>query len=850
MIHHAALCQREQKKIVDKAQRETLQRSLRSRERRVVRMMGIGLFARLPDRVALSLQAGPPPSCPLMRLTSIVRFLWLHFALLCSGTGAFAHVSDFSEGWRFHFGEVAGAEAPRFVDADWALVTAPHPARLEARVTDQEANQQWEGVCWYRKTFTLPAEAAGQVVRLRFEGAMNRAQAFVNGQLRGESIDGFTPFVIDLSDFAKAHAPITVALRLDNRHSEITGPKPLPILDFHLYHGLYRTVSLSIQPPLHITDEMFEDLPASGGIFVTYPEASDTAAKIDAKVHVRNAAERAAQFGLRAILRDLRGREVTRVERSGLTLEAGAADAFTVRLDVRQPRLWSPQAPNLYWLDVQVLAADQMIDSRRERIGIRRFELGPGGLTLNGRKLFLRGVNRHQEYPYAGNAVPGRAQYRDAFKIKQAGFDFIRVAHYPQSREFMDACDELGLVVLNAILGWQYNPGTPEFMANRLAAARALVRRDRNRPSSVLWELSLNETRMSSEFLAQLHAAGHEEYPGGQMATAGWMNGFDVKVTARQHGSTKEFLDAAFPSLVSEYGDWEYYAGNAGLNQEQWQDLAKAERNSRQRRGDGEVRLLQQATNLQEAHNENRSTKAFADGYWVMFDYNRGYAPDHEASGIMDIFRLPKFSYYFFQSQRDPEETLPGGVGGPMVFVATWWTNDSPRDVRVFSNCDEVELRLNGRSLGRRAPDQNRMTSHLPHPPFTFRIERFEAGELKAVGFRRGVPLAEHIVRTPGEPERIEVTLDLSGREFARGGDMVFAHARLVDGAGTVVPTANLPVTFEVDGDAQLIGENPIVAEAGIASVLVKSGHGGRELRLRARAEEFRGEVRAVLAEP
>ena len=147
----------------------------------------------------------------------------------------------------------------------------------------------------------------------------------------------------------------------------------------------------------------------------------------------------------------------------------------------------------------------------------------------------------------------------------------------------------------------------------------------------------------------------------------------------------------------------------------------------------GEAALLQQATNFQEAHNDNLKTIAFADGLWVMFDYNRGYAPDIESSGCMDLFRLPKFSRDLFRSQRPPDEDLPVADSGPMVFIASYWTPESSTDVRVFSNCDEVELRLNGTLVERRGPDEDRLSTHIKHPPFTFQLNRFEPGALEAI---------------------------------------------------------------------------------------------------------------------
>jgi beta-galactosidase len=189
-----------------------------------------------------------------------------------------------------------------------------------------------------------------------------------------------------------------------------------------------------------------------------------------------------------------------------------------------------------------------------------------------------------------------------------------------------------------------------------------------------------------------------------------------------------------------------------------------------QLRGDGETRLLQQALNFQEAHNDDLGTRAFADGIWVMFDYNRGYADEIEASGVMDIFRIPKFAWWFFRTQRDPDEMVAGKPVGPMVFIANYWTTDSPLDVRVFSNCDEVELRLNGKLIERRHPDTSRTSSHLKHAPFTFKVASFQPGKLEAIGYLNGRKAASHAQRTPDKPAGLAIRFDLGGKPFSKSG--------------------------------------------------------------------------------
>jgi len=322
--------------------------------------------------------------------------------------------------------------------------------------------------------------------------------------------------------------------------------------------------------------------------------------------------------------------------------------------------------------------------------------------------------------------------------------------------------------------------------------------------------------------------------------SAGWQEyGYDIYLQARQH-RLEHYKEPSKPYIVSEYGDWEYYAMNAGLNQTAWANLLQADRSSRQLLSDGETRLLQQAANIQEAHNDNFNTPAFADGYWVMFDYNRGYAPDLESSGIMSIDRLPKYSYYFYQSQRDASEVSDKFSSGPMVFIASEWNEKSDVDVRVFSNADEVELLLNGKSIAKQTPDKNDNSKNLNHPPFTFALEKFEAGELKAVAYSSGKVVAEHKVVTPGAAASLRLTMDTSGKAPQTGvKDVVFVYAQLIDAQGNPVTANDIAVTFSIVGDAKIISPATINTVAGYASALVEIGNSLTGVKLTATAENL-----------
>lgn len=700
----------------------------------------------------------------------------------------------------------------------WSQVSLPHTAKLEPRIV----TNQWQGDALYKRGIIVPEAWQGKAIWLRFEGAMMVARVYLNGEEIYEHRGGYLPFTVDLSGKLNFGENNQVLVHPDNRNNPLTGPKPLESLDFNYYGGLYREVRLFIRDSLHITDEILADRAAGGGIFVSYPSVTQSSAEVSVKTHVANSGGGSRRFSIDHTLMD--GDRIVAWFSSGpMNLASTGEIEHTAVFTVESPELWSPRSPALYTLSTRIVSGDRVVDKRETQIGIRRIEIGKEGFSINGEKMFLRGVNRHQEYPYVGYALSPNADYRDAKIIKEAGFDYVRLSHYPHSRHFVRAADELGLVLLNAILGWQYYNPDPAFSEHIKQTCRDLIRRDRNHPSVIAWECSLNESQMPSSLVNALNGIVHEEFPGDQAFSAGWVaEGYDIYLQARQHRLPHpEIPIPDKPYIVSEYGDWEYYAQNAGFNQDSWQSLSEAERSSRQLLAHGETRLLQQATNVQEAHNDNLSTPAFADGYWVMFDYNRGYAEDLEASGLMSLERIAKPAWYFFRSQRDAEESSGLYSSGPFVHIASEWRAASPRSVRVFSNADEVELFVNGESFGRRTPDRNRISKNLRHPPFTFETPQFAPGTLDAVAYRNGVEIARHSVRTPGEPVEVITRLATQGIEPVEN-DLLFVHARIIDNKGITVPLTGKKIRFSVTEDLEIIGPDLVTSENGTAAVLVR----------------------------
>lgn len=719
---------------------------------------------------------------------------------------------------------------------NWEKITIPHTAQIEPLVV----NNQWQGNCWYKKKFDLK-RVENEKVFLYFEGVMHEAWVWINGKLVTHHQGGYLPFTVDATDWVK-EKDNTLIIKVNNEDNpQIPPGKTLKTLDFNYYGGIYRNVYLVETNSVYITDAVHANQVNGGGILVHFDEISKEKAKGIVKVHVKNESDEPKKVKLEITFSTPNSEK--KFTSKEVVIGSKTDESITSTLEILNPELWGIDQPNLYDVEVKVLSENSLLDSQTLKTGIRKAELKADSFYLNDQKVFINGTNRHQEYPYIGYALSDEANYRDAVKIKNAGFDFVRLSHYPQTEAFLKACDEVGLLVMNCISGWQF-VGDEKFIENSYQEIRDLARRDRNHPSVIFWEVSLNESDMKAPYMQKANTLLKAELPFAHIYTAGWIDNpnYDLYIPARQHGKAPDYWNHYENNnrkiFIAEYGDWEFYAQNAGFNQTAYANLKEEERTSRQLRGFGEKRLLQQAFNYQEAFNSNvKGKQTIGHANWLMFDYNRGYADDIESSGISDIFRIPKFAHYFYQSQRSPSVKLSEKlVSGPMVYIANYWNEKSNLDVTVFSNCDEVALYLNDVLIAKQKPLRNVFSDQLPHPPFVFKISSFQKGILRAEGMIKGKKVTEHIVKSPETATAIQLVIDESNVKInPNNPDVVFVYAKIVDVNGTVVPDANHAITFSIEGEqAELIGQNPITAEAGIATILLRTNQLKKNIKIKA----------------
>jgi beta-galactosidase len=753
---------------------------------------------------------------------------------------------SFNAGWRFLRIEApepaqdpAPAE-PGFDDSRWRRLDLPHDWAIEGPFTTTLPNSTGmlpsAGVGWYRKVFDAPASDGSRRVFLDIDGAMSHAQVWLNGRLLGEWPYGYTSVRLELTPHLRFGAANLLAVRLDN---------PPGSSRWYPGGGIYRNVWLVKTSRVHV---------AHWGVFVTTPEISTERAAVEVRAAIENGSGSAAKVSVQheVFEESAPNRVVARSELSGLSVAPGRSADSVARLEVRQPRLWSLDAPHMYRVRTTVREDRQVVDVTETPFGIRRIVVDPErGLELNGSRVRLKGVCLHHDLGPLGAAVHVRAMERQLELLREMGCNAIRTAHNPPAPEFLDLCDRLGFLVLaEAFDAWRYparnwvpNDYARHFEAWHERDTRAFVRRDRNHPSIFMWS-SGNEiqdqrrpdgVRTAQQLLALFHAEDATRPVTGGLddpdaVRSGFYRGFDViglNYKPHLYAETRK-LAPKWPvygsetaSTVSSRGEYFFpvesrLGAGADVFQVSSYDLYFPSWGT---------------TPDTEFAAQDDNPSVLGEFVWTGIDYlgeptpfeptpfdptrylsynrdpedrkrmvaatekNNGVAPSRSSYfGILDLCGFRKDRFYLYQARWRPEL--------PMAHILPHWTwperDGMVTPVYVYTSGDEAELFLNGRSLGRkkRGPREYRLRwdDVVYHP-----------GEIKVVAYKAGREWATALRRTAGEAAAVALEAD-RGDLRADGRDLAFVTVSIRDASGGLVPRASQRVRFRIEGPGEIAG--------------------------------------------
>ena len=738
--------------------------------------------------------------------------------------------------WRYHPSKVEGAHLATFNDAAFEAVVIPH---TNVSLPWHNFNdKEYEFISTYRRRFRYPAAAKGKRVFVDFEGVMTASTVWINGVALGEYKGGFTPFSFDLTDHLHPDGENVLVVQVDSTERPDVPPFGHEI-DYLTFGGIYREVSLRIVSPTYIDN-----------VFARPKDVLTANPSVDVDVFLTG--KSAANLGIEVELRDgdrvvAKGRDVgtltegvdpnasmdpaTSAPVYGSTETTSDPARHTVTLTgLGDIKLWDLDHPHLYSVHVRLLREGKLIDEDSRRIGFREAIFTDHGFSLNGKIVKLRGLDRHQTFPFVGQAMPGRVQRKDA-DILRTGLhcNIVRTSHYPQSRHFLDRCDEIGLLVLEEIPGWQHI-GPEPWKQIAIDNVGRMVRRDWNHPSIILWGVRINESLDDHSFYTRTNAFAH------------------ALDTTRQTGGIRYFQESEFLEDVFTMNDFGFPLKKP--NHPRYLNTEFVGHTFPTKTTDDDERQREHTLRHARIHNQLASDPQYAGGIgWCAFDYNThsnfGAGDRICYHGVTDIFRENKPAAGFYKSQCDPAEEV---VLEPAFHWASSDESVGFTKAVVCSNCDHLKFYLRELSLESNPwklvaeldPDREEFL-HLTYPPFVLELSKLDRkqfdiawGDLRIDGFIQGKQVISKSLSGAGDDRKFTLLAD-DRTLMADGADTTRVVLRVTDQFGAIRTYANDPIIFTLEGPAQLIGDNPFALIGGTGAVWIRAKESAGTVRLTAK---------------
>jgi beta-galactosidase len=701
---------------------------------------------------------------------------------------------------------VEGAHLKDFDDSGYERVVVPHTnVRVPWHSFDEKT---YEFVSSYRRHFKLPPEARGRHVFVDFEGVMTASTVWINGTRIGEYKGGYTPFSFDLTPHLDVDGENVLAVDVDSSERADIPPFGYEI-DYLTFGGIYREVSLRMVPGAFLEN-----------VFAKPKDVLSEHRSLEVDCHIQYLEASPEPLRLEVALRNgdgVVGKGSQNVPASAATSEAVVHTVPLAQLS--SVKLWDLAHPNLYTVEVALWRGNRQVDRVSRVIGFRDAQFTDHGFELNGKVIKLRGLDRHQTFPFVGQAMPGRVQRRDAQILRnQLKCNIVRTSHYPQSRHFLDACDDIGLLVLEEIPGWQHI-GDEAWQGISVDNVSRMIRRDWNRPSIILWGVRINESRDNHDFYTRTNAMAHKLDP------------------TRQTGGIRYFQESEFLEDVFTMNDFGFPLKPP--NHPRYLNTEFVGHTYPTKTIDQVERLTEHTLRHARIHDQLASNPQYAGGIgWCAFDYNThgdfGSGDRICYHGVTDIFREPKPAAGFYKSQCDPAEEI---VLEPAFHWARGDASVGFSKAVICSNCDHLKLYIAGELIAEADPDRKQF-ANLRYAPFVVELKELfhKWGDLRLEGYMQGkLAITKHY---SGKGVDMKFTLlPDDSTLIADGADTTRVVLRVTDEFGAIRPFANDAITFDLQGPGEMIGDNPFALVGGTGAVWI-------------RAKEEPGTVRLVAIHP
>lgn len=691
-----------------------------------------------------------------------------------SGTGYFTYLTKTGYG--------DGPAAPNFDDRAWRSMDVPHDWAVELPFSGEASHSHgyktvgWKypetSVGWYRKSFEVPNADLGRKISVQFDGVFRNSIVWVNGFYLGHEQSGYAGFEYDITDYLNYGGANVITVRVDASIEEGW---------FYEGAGIYRHVWLNKTNPLHI---------AQYGIFAS-SEVEGENAVVTARATVINEGSKKEDFKIEHTLVDEKGTVVASASADRLSLQPMLSNEYFSKLKVSNANLWSPDSPSIYKLITKVFVEGTLTDHQETNIGIRtlRFDANEG-FFLNGKHLKLVGTNNHQDHAGVGAAIPDALQEFRILRLKAMGSNAYRCSHNPPTPELLDACDKLGMLVIdeNRLQG---------INQEHFDLLKRMMKRDRNHPSVLIWSLGNEEWGIESNIKGERITATMQRYA----RTIDSTRLYNVAISGGCGNGSSKPIDVMGFNYLAQCDIDDYHnkfphqpaigteettgCGTRGIYEDNKANghMAQFDRN-------GGVSI--------ERGWKFYDERPWLTGlfYWTGFDYKGesnplGYPAVSSQFGIIDACGFPKDAFYYLKAHWTKKPVLH--------LLPHWnWKGKEGKEISVwaYSNCDQVELFLNKKSLGKKPMPKN---GHIEW------VVKYAPGTLSAKGYSKGKEIIRQQIETTGQSAAVQLIADRPVIK-ADGEDVSVVTVRINDHKGLNVPIANDEVTFSIEGPGKIIG--------------------------------------------